>query len=109
MKTLQVSVTQQNIDEAERSTCCKCPIAQAINTREHNVYPRNVDASVHLKDGWFTRREEQNQLGILYAFEMPTAATAFIESYQNKEAVAPFQFTLKLRLKGPRTAWSGTL
>lgn len=108
MKTLEVTVTQKNIDDGEHMTCTRCPIARAINSPDVRVFPQNIDASVHLKDGWFTRREEQGQIGFMHAFEMPSEATAFVEAFQRKEKVEPFSFTLKLRSKGERAAWSGT-
>lgn len=108
MKSLEVNVTQENIDNGQHMTCTRCPIARAINTPDVRIFPQNIDASVHLKDGWFTHREKQGVIGFMYAFEMPAAATAFIEAFQRKQKVEPFSFTLKLRPKGQRLSWSGT-
>ena len=110
MKTLQVEVTQRDIDESEPMTCCKCPIALAINTREKGTYPRNDDASIHTKDGWFTRFKTQSfATAERYGFELPDAAIQFVADFEAQLPVKPISFILKLRPPIPRTMPNGTI
>jgi hypothetical protein len=108
MKTLRVTVTEKNIEEGERMTCCSCPIARAINSESLITYPKRSAASVHLKDGWFTHQPVAGHRGQRYGFELPENAQRFVADFQDGKPVAPIEFELKLRDLGPRHQPSGT-
>lgn len=106
LETIEVDVTQEKIDESIHGAICGCPIARSINRgfgEDH--FPKIDGASVHLRDGWFTLHEHDENKRVvrtLYAFDLPTAARNFVSTWDAHQEVRPIKFNLKLVNKGIR-------
>jgi hypothetical protein len=83
-KRVLISVTQKDIDEGRINDCVQCPIARACSRIFFKEYfVTGLDAQpMRSYGGWAPRR-------------LPRSARRFIQSYDKKQAVAPFRFYLE--------------
>lgn len=104
MKNLHVDVTQEAIDNAEHMKICNCPISRSINRHlTDGPYPLIELASVHLKDGHLTLTErfDGRISHTVFRFKLPAPAQEFVEKWDARQPVEPFEFDLTLKEKGP--------
>lgn len=81
-KTVVIHVTQDDITEAIRGSCCHCPIARAVQ--------RRFRASAIVFSMAFAITQPRKKVGI--GCDIPREATDFIERFDRGESVSPFSF-----------------
>lgn len=95
---LDVTVTQKNIHEGHRMTCCSCPVALAIKPEfvaGPRTFPEITEVSVHLADGHFTLQKEKSEPKFVYKFPLPAIAQKFVAEYQGGATPSPISFSIE--------------
>jgi hypothetical protein len=82
--TLTVNILQRHIDEGERHSCTRCPIAQALNEQMPG------DALWRVS-GIGARRLDQYR-----PIDLPHTALRFAADFDRERDVQPFSFTITL-------------
>jgi hypothetical protein len=82
--TLTVRVEQRHIDDGERHSCTRCPIAQALNEQLPG------DAL------WRVSALGARRLDAYRPVDLPHTALRFVEDFDRERDVQPFSFTITL-------------
>ena len=81
MRTIEVNVTQGDIDNGARFSCWACPAALAIRraTGDDFVMVRGAGMTIHSQ-----------------TYSLPNALAAFVLTFDHGYPVSPFTFTLEI-------------
>jgi len=81
---MKIEVTQEHINKGKRKNCYRCPVALAIESAIPDSW---------VSVGWQTITVDKDQQ---YATQRtPTAVTEFINKFDRRKKVEPFEFVLQ--------------
>lgn len=93
--TIEIQVTQEDIDTAVRNNSNHCVVANAIQ----RTYPDADKVLVDIQTIRFSRRGEQQR----YVYLTPQSIQQYIVDWDNKKVPPPFKF----RLRANHLVWRG--
>lgn len=99
IRTLEVSITQEHIDEGTRNHCQQCPVALAINEALGDAHENGGQfADVVTKTAYIRQRTRPNQSKVIGEISLPKSMEYFIADFDflGREAVKPFTTTLEV-------------
>lgn len=88
MRTIELSITQEDINLGKPGECSKCPVALALK----RAVPIATFLEVDTRTIYF--HEPPNLRWFAYT---PGTVDAFIQTFDNRKPVAPFQVTLEFQ------------
>lgn len=91
MKTIQINVTQQHIEDGARRSCDRCPIALAMLKAG---FP-----SPYISSTWARLNHDYGQpehQGRRQQVNLPKIVQQFVRSFDSHHSVHPFSFTIKV-------------
>lgn len=91
---MKVKVNWLNIKKGKPGNAAACPIANALLGKLKNAKRVNVEVGGDTADISFASKDGQVEISI--SAPLPPKAQQFIEKFDNREQVEPFEFDLKI-------------